>query len=122
MAKKWPATALWLVLGFGSCFGQQIGVTQDQLDAIRQSLQRIAVANNAVESAIYDGMTYSEVLRILRVRGLDITSTSIDGYRTMSFVSYVGNYLIHWSDAIGNPVVVGYSRRGETTVRHNELQ
>ena len=34
---------------------QQLGVSQTQVDAIKNALQRIAISNNAVENAIYDG-------------------------------------------------------------------
>jgi hypothetical protein len=118
--------ALVLVLTFLSCsmlFAQQGGLKQSQLDEIKSALQRIAMSNNAVEQIIYDGMTFEEVKKILNVRELGIQNTSFDGYRTIVYVSYVGKYILYWSGLeYSNPIVLGYSLRGSTVIRHNALE
>ena len=115
--------ALFLVPGVEA---QQLGVSQTQVDAIKNALQRIAISNNAVENAIYDGMTYEEVLQILNVKKLGIlTEVENDelGVYSLAF-SVVGRYRVYWSTEYSSqyPVVTGYSLATEHKLRHNQLR
>ena len=79
---KLPGLILFAVTGFLSIppvGAQQIGVSQKQVDAIKSALQRIAIANNVVENAIHDGMTFEEVLQILNVGRLGIIAEVENG-------------------------------------------
>jgi len=110
----------------GAVDAQQVGVTQKQVDAIKNALQRIAISNNAVENVIYDGMTYEEVMDILNVRSLGIlTEVENDerGVYTLAF-SVVGRYRVYWSTAWEHqhPVVAGYSLATDHQIRHNQLR
>ena len=104
---------------------QQAGMSQRQIDAVKKALQRIAVSNNMVESVIYDGMTYKEVLAVLDVPSLSIDlRTSDDRVNPhLDYLSVVGRYCIYWSSSMPyeNPVVVGYSLAEDRTIRHNRL-
>jgi hypothetical protein len=108
---------------FSQCiFAQQSGISQKQLDTIKSALQRIAISNNAVENIIYDGMTYQEVMKILNVEALSIT-TDFNQDHALIYPSFVGKYLIFWSGlAHSNPIVIGYSVRGSKTIKHNTLE
>jgi hypothetical protein len=115
--------ALFLVPGVEA---QQLGVSQTQVDAIKNALQRSAISNNAVENVIYDGMTFEEVLQILNVKTLGIlTEVENDelGVYILAF-SVVGKYRIYWSTQFmhEHPVVAGYSLATEHKLRHNQLR
>ena len=119
---------IFLILCFGSL--ESVGAqsaSQGQSDAIRQALVRIARSNVTVENAVYDGMTYHEVLRVL-ARENDPLAIQFRGNpnpnsMTLDFYSPVGRYYLHWSGGLyDNPVVVGYSMGLDGPMRHNELQ
>ena len=105
-------------------FSQEFGVSQKQLDTIKNALQRIALSNNAVENIIYDGMTYGEVISILNVQSIEITYQS--SFYPLEYVynSSVGKYVIFWSsrNTKANPIVIGYSMRGDKKIYHRYLQ
>ena len=77
---KTPALVLLLscVIAVATLPAQQAGMSQRQIDAVKKALQRIAISNNVVESVIYDGMTYKEVLAVLDVPSLSIDSRTAD--------------------------------------------
>jgi hypothetical protein len=122
-----PALVLLLscVIAVATLPAQQAGMSQRQIDAVKKALQRIAVSNNMVESVIYDGMTYKEVLAVLDVPSLSIDlRTSNDRSRgSLDYLSVVGRYCIYWSSSVpyDNPVVVGYSLADDRNILHNRL-
>ena len=75
---------------------------------------RIARQNNAIENYITNGMTTAEVAKILGLSRVDIT-INYQGPWYENFksgtISFHGDYVIRWSDASGDPVVIGFCNR-----------
>ena len=100
-------------------------LTSEQRQAIKDALQRVVISNNLVESAIYDGMTYNEVLKILGMVDLFIGAWDRhEGGSDLSvYTSRVGKYVIYWSGGVGtNPIVIGYARDEHSPLMHNKIQ
>lgn len=110
-------------------FGGEVADAQSnrQQQALTDALEDIARKDHLVENVIFNGMTVTQVEDILGERvsinpDFDFTSAIVrEGYSNRS---NHGNYIIFWSDRYRrhDPVVIGYIRRGETTVRQNILR
>jgi len=118
--KKW-------ILGFALFFLVATLCAQQstQTEAIRKALENIAKKNALIENIIYDGMTYSEVAKILgEVFSIQINMADTDNFlKGYLGISFHGNYAILWSsnDRLANPIVLGFRRLDENIIRHNKL-
>ena len=111
--------------------GQTTTLSKDQKQALQGALTRIAMADALVPNMVYNGMTFNEVQRVFDRQELSLQEHYMvenDKYIVKYGRGYanqcrIGNYIVFFSSPYShqNPVVIGYSRFGESTIYENNL-